>query len=158
MPYFLSKQVIRISLLFSVLAVSGLAAAAAGRTSSGELALYVSIQGMQARIEHRGTLLAQACRGRSPDIDQVLGQSDQMRVTHRALIEAQILKAREKVQKEQGLEAELAIYQDLKGEQDEAALRFRQSFQLAGVPNEAQCLQALQLHMRVQKEMDEQLN
>lgn len=158
MPYSLFKRVIMISLLFSVPAVSGLAGAAGGSISARELALYVSMQGMQARIEHRGTLLVQACHGRSPEIDQVLGQSDQMRVTHRALIEAQILKAREKLQKEQGVEAELAIYQDLKGEQDEAALRFRQSFQLAGVPSEAQCLQALQLHTRVQKEMDEQLN
>ena len=158
MPYFFSKQVIGISLLFSVLALSGLATAAGGSASSRELALYVSIQGMQERIEHRGALLVQACRGRSSEIDQGLGESDQMRVTHRALIQAQILKARGKVQKELGVEAELALYQDLKGEQDEAVLRFRQSFQLAGAPSEAQCLQALQLHTRVQKEMDEQLN
>ncbi len=158
MPHSLLNQVTKILLLCSVMAVSGLAAAAGGGDSSRELALYLSMQGMQERIEHRGALLVQACRGRSSEIDQALNQSDQMRVTHRALIQAQVLKARGKLQKELGVETESAIYQDLKDEQDEASLRFRQSFQLAGAPSEAQCLQALQLHIRLQQEMDEQLN
>jgi hypothetical protein len=134
------------------------AAAAAPGDAARELAGYVSIQGMQARIEHRGGLLAQACRGRSAEIDQLLSESDQLRVTHRALIEAIVLKTREQVQKEIGVEAGTMLYQDLKAEQDEAALRFRQTFQLAGGGGASECLQATQVHLRLQRDIEALLN
>lgn len=144
--------------LFALTAGMAAQASAVGAgASSRELAGYVSMEGMLARIEHRGGLLAQACRGRSAEIDQMLALSEQLRVSLRGLILRQVQAARQKAQQEMGVEPEANFYQDLKGEQDESALRFRQTFQLSGVASDAQCVNALQVHVKLQKEMDEQL-
>lgn len=133
-------------------------AMAAPGDNARELAGYMSIQGMQARIEHRSNLLIQACRGRSAEIDQLLSESDQMRLAHLVQIGSIVSKTRENLQKEIGVEEASILYQDLKAEQDEAALRFRQTFQLAGLGSEPQCLQAIQVHLRLQRDIDVLLN
>lgn len=131
---------------------------AGSANTASELASYLSVQGMQARIEHRSGLLIHACRGRSTEIDRLLSESEQLYRAHQSQLDSMIAKTRERLQRDIGIEEANLLYQDLKGEQDEAALYFRQTFQLASAGAEPQCLQAIQVHLRLQKEIDALLN